>query len=376
MKRNYILTFAGLAMVSQLMAQRPVQERISVETPVKNKISEKATGTYWLDYAEYDAQYPGNTINYVGFISDGTYTYAHNNRDTLFGSFAAAYSRYDSMVVTADYTLFQEIPSSNVISLNVDSIFVYVVHENNSGSNDTLNISMLGLDAARRPNNSNVLWDTTIVTNTSIAPTGDVLGFAPNILRTGSNWGYAIKVEYNDPSLVDTFALVFADIQNCGVAQFYPAAFYQVNLDNTSANSQIIPLASTGQVLWFDDCNGNGNPDIPDENIFKHWATWCKVTLADNVGVEEQEAKGMQVVSYPNPTKDVFQIKYDLKMGGEVLLTVTDISGKVQLTRNLGNHSTGSYSTQIDVAEFTSGVYFYTFEVGQTKITRRFVVMK
>jgi len=374
MKRNYLLTMAGLAMAGQLMAQRPVQEKIAVEAPVKSKSADKGTGTYWIDYAEYDAQYPGNTIQNIGFISDGTFTYTHNNRDTLPGSFAAAYSRYDSMVVTTDYTLFQEFPSSSVISLNVDSIFAYVIHENNSGQNDTLIISMLGLDANRRPNNANVLWDTVIVTNTSLSSNATILGFAPNILRTGPNWGYAIKVQYNDPSLLDTFALIFPSIQNCGVAQFYPAAFYQINLAG-SANSQLIPLTN-GQVVWYDDCNSNNQPDMPDENIFKHWATWCKVTLAENLGLDEQIEKGVQVVSYPNPAKDIFQIKYELQLGGEVMLTVTDISGKVQMTRNLGTHSTGSYSTQIDVTGFTSGVYFYSLEVDQVKITRRFVVTK
>jgi len=374
MKRNYLLTMVSLVMASQLMAQRPVQEKIAVEAPVKSKSADKGTGTYLIDYVEYDAQYPGNSIQYIGFITDGTYIYTHNNRDTLFGSFAAAYSRYDSMVVTTDYTLFQEFPSSSVISLNVDSIFAYVIHENNSGQNDTLIISMLGLDANRRPNNANVLWDTVIVTNTSLSSNAIILGFAPNILRTGPNWGYAIKVQYNDPSLLDTFALVAPILQNCGVAQFYPAAFYQVNLTG-SANSQIIPLTN-GQVFWYNDCNFNTQADMPDENIFKHWATWCKVTLAENLGLDEQIEKGVQVVSYPNPAKDIFQIKYELQLGGEVMLTVTDISGKVQMTRNLGTHSTGSYSTQIDATGYTSGVYFYTLEVNQVKITRRFVVTK
>ncbi len=373
MKKIYV-SLAALCIVGQVIAQRPVQGKVLVDSPVKSKSADKASGTYWLDYAEYDADYPGNTIQNIAFITDGVYTYTHNNRDTLPGSFAAAYSRYDSMVVTTDYTLFQEFPSSSVVSLNVDSIFTWIVHENNSTQNDTLIISMLGLDASRRPDNTNVLWDTMIVTNTSIGANGIVLGFAPNILRNGPNWGYSIKVEYNDPSLKDTFALVTPSIQNCGVAQFYPAAFYQINLA-ASANSQIIPLTN-GQVVWYDDCNSNNQPDMPDENIYKHWATWCKVTLAENLGVEEQEGKGVQVVSYPNPAKDVFQIKYDLQVGGNVKLTVTDISGKVQLTRNLGTHTIGSYNTQIDVTGFTSGVYFYSLEVDQVKITRRFVVTK
>jgi hypothetical protein len=376
MKKVYLLSalfFASGVFIAN--AQKAIQGFIPVNAPAKVAATDKATGTYWIDYSEYDKQYPGNSINYVGFISDGTFTYAHNNRDTLLGSFAAVYEKFDSMVVTSDYTFFQEYPNNSVISVNIDSIFVYVLHENNSNQNDSLTISILGLDAQRRPNNSNVLWDTLIVTNTSLAPNGDVLGFAPNLLRNGSNWGYSIKVQYNDPSLVDTFAVVFANYQNCGYPQVYPAAYYQINLDAGSSNSQIIPLTN-GTVVWYQDCNGNSAPDMPDENSFKNWAIWSLVTLTENLGIEEQEEKGLHVVSYPNPAKDVFQIKYDLQHAGEVMLTITDISGKVQIVKNLGNHTNGSYNTAVDVTGFTAGIYFYTIQVDQVKITRRFVVTK
>ena len=368
---GFLLAFA----MFEINAQKAIQGFIPVNSPTKIAATDKATGTYWIDYSEYDKQYPGNNISYVAFISDGTYRYAHNNRDTLLGSFAAIYEKFDSMVVTSDYTFFQEFPKSSVVSVNIDSIFVFVIHENTSGQNDSLTISILGLDAQRRPNNSNVLWDTLIVTNTSLAPNGDVLGFAPNLLRTGSNWGYSVKVQYNDPSLVDTFAVVFANYQNCGYPQVYPAAYYQINLDAASSNSQIIPLTN-GTVVWYQDCNGNMSPDLPDENSFKNWAIWSLVTLTENLGIEEQDEKGVHVVSYPNPAKDIFQIKYGLQQAGEVMLTITDISGKVQMMKNLGYHTFGSFNTSVDVTGFMSGIYFYTIQVDQIKITRRFVITK
>ena len=59
---------------------------------------------------------------------------------------------------------------------------------------------------------------------------------------------------------------------------------------------------------------------------------------------------------YPNPTKDLITIDMsDFKWSGNAKLNITDLSGKLILTRVL---SSGTATVNIDLGQVASGVYF------------------
>jgi hypothetical protein len=79
--------------------------------------------------------------------------------------------------------------------------------------------------------------------------------------------------------------------------------------------------------------------------------------------------------NYPNPFNPTTVIEYDLDCPGHVRLVVIDCKG--WLVRELINthQAAGSYHTQFDAAELSSGLYFYVFESGEQKITGKMVLM-
>lgn len=79
--------------------------------------------------------------------------------------------------------------------------------------------------------------------------------------------------------------------------------------------------------------------------------------------------------NFPNPAVGTTTIPYDLKKGAKVTLEVQDLSGKVVRTVNLGDRAPGSYRFELDTQALTEGVYFYTLNAGDVRLTKRMTVL-
>lgn len=375
MKKIYMFfALLGLGAVAtaqthQTIGIRPMQKTFPMD------LQDRVNGTYYLDLGAYDGSL--NAINWYGGITDGTYSYQNNNADTLPYSFAVAYERFDTLITTSDFANFDFTTNSDVWSVVVDSIFIWFNHDNTSGLNDSILVHMVGLDGSRRPSDSNILWGDTLTSNSALG-NGVVLGLAPGVTRSGSNWGFALRVEYRDASMLDTFNIVFGQLSNCTPSEVYPACFYRVNLGGAGAggngdNSILVPTATDAGV-WYDDCNGNMTPDWPEENSFTHWGMWAKVTVAEDAGVDEQMEKGIRVYNYPNPSSDFTTINFELNNAAQVNLFVSDLSGKQIMSANLGQRNSGKNNYILNTENLSSGIYMYTLDVDGVQITRRLVV--
>ena len=90
--------------------------------------------------------------------------------------------------------------------------------------------------------------------------------------------------------------------------------------------------------------------------------------------------------NYPNPFNPETWIPYDLAEDSEVEIHIYNLKGETVRQLSLGYQSAGSYRTQSRAAYWdgrnavgepvASGVYFYTLQAGETKATRRMVIMK
>lgn len=80
--------------------------------------------------------------------------------------------------------------------------------------------------------------------------------------------------------------------------------------------------------------------------------------------------------NYPNPFNPVTSINYEIPTSCFVTLKLYDISGKEVATLISGNMTAGYYTARFDAANFASGTYFYTLTSGDTKITKKMVLMK
>jgi len=81
--------------------------------------------------------------------------------------------------------------------------------------------------------------------------------------------------------------------------------------------------------------------------------------------------------NFPNPFNPATTIKFDLIEKGEVNLKIFDIKGELvkHIIQNkiLGK---GQYSVSVDMAEFTSDVYFYQLQQGNNIITKKMILMQ
>ena len=78
---------------------------------------------------------------------------------------------------------------------------------------------------------------------------------------------------------------------------------------------------------------------------------------------------------FPNPTKEMLNVAFNLEEAGETNLIVTDLNGRVIEMRQL-NGDKGQQSAQIDVNQYASGIYIVHLITGTEKITQKFVVTK
>ena len=76
----------------------------------------------------------------------------------------------------------------------------------------------------------------------------------------------------------------------------------------------------------------------------------------------------------PNPFTESTIINIELKQSGSVLFEVTDISGKIVFSNDLGNLNPGHHQLEFEGAEFNAGIYFYSLSVGSEKITKKMII--
>ncbi len=75
---------------------------------------------------------------------------------------------------------------------------------------------------------------------------------------------------------------------------------------------------------------------------------------------------------YPNPVNDVVTIDYDANIGGQAVVLVTNLTGKV-VTNNATKLSVGANSIKVDMSALTRGVYFVSVSSANGKGTAKVV---
>jgi hypothetical protein len=99
------------------------------------------------------------------------------------------------------------------------------------------------------------------------------------------------------------------------------------------------------------------------------------IILEGPASVEAPAANGVTInQNVPNPANGSTMISYSLVENNDVLFTVTDITGKVVYTENIGNQSAGLHSINMSTTDLTNGMYFYTFTVNGQSSSRKMTV--
>jgi len=116
----------------------------------------------------------------------------------------------------------------------------------------------------------------------------------------------------------------------------------------------------------------------PGEPVQYKYITDFGYTEADFciVGTEEiAEVAAMEVSqNFPNPFSNETNITVSLKQGSNVSLEVYNITGQKVMRNDYGYKTAGTITFTISADELPTGVYFYTVEAANSKVTRKMIV--
>lgn len=284
----------------------------------------------------------------------------------------------------------------------LDSIAISYAYLRNTPSTvtDTLQIQVIKHDAS-------LLWDLTNATyqdityiNSNNTITGSqVLGTYNVLLTEADSTNYADFIELATPGIPAQ-----AGTNRIGVViSFKPGYSYNFG-DSLSDKNGFYVLSSEHNGLntdpTFFGVIGNGASDmncsyqLPTSVRYNYNAngwngyfipTWAWTTpyafehhliyfmLNDVVDVEEHPAVDMSGV-YPNPANDNSAVNYTLAEQSEVVITITDITGKVVMTSNEGVKAQGVHRTELNTSELSAGTYFISINAGGAVSTQKFAV--
>jgi hypothetical protein len=80
---------------------------------------------------------------------------------------------------------------------------------------------------------------------------------------------------------------------------------------------------------------------------------------------------GLDVNIFPNPTNGITNLVFNNSETDNIVLSLLDINGRLIKTIDQGQKTKGTYSYQIDLSQYQSGIYFLTF-----KTTKRIYTQK
>jgi hypothetical protein len=386
--RKFYLTLALLTTAVLGFSQHVITttKGNNITAAPKRVATDRSVGYYYLDYEGYDASLGSPELGGL-FFNRRNPVYINPGAPVPLGMNQAAVV-FDTMVVTSDYVIWNSFSSNAVQSFAIDTAYIRLYHENNSGNEDTLIISLKNVTPTGTPGGT-VLWADTVITSTSLTTpnTGSTYGFLtfgfPINYTVGPGGKFSLYVDYYGAS-IDTFGLISSNTTNnipCASAsagnemltsEVFPSAFYR--FWQSTSISGINPNGSGTGGLYI-DCDGDLVADWLTEQAVMTWSIWISGTLTENTGIDEEEA-GAMVKAYPNPAKDFTTIEYTLRESAAVSVMITDLTGKVVYSNDLGTRDAGTGNVIINTSALSNGVYMYTLIVNNKKVTRRIIVNK
>lgn len=127
----------------------------------------------------------------------------------------------------------------------------------------------------------------------------------------------------------------------------------------------------------------NAGTTEPQTSFFKDLLddTWyyttsipvVRLNFDPTIGINETSTEISGVSIYPNPASSSVNLEMNIANPSEVSIQVTDLSGKIVATQNLGFLPLGKNQTTIQSASFKNGLYYLTVSSNGTTVTKKFI---
>jgi photosystem II stability/assembly factor-like uncharacterized protein len=190
---------------------------------------------------------------------------------------------------------------------------------------------------------------------------GYICGFGGKLLKTtdgGTNWNVLTI-----GSTVNFYSLAFLDVSRGFVVGANGAIFYTAD----------------GGLSWSNQsgCTTNAliNVKFYNQNLgYACGANGTIVKYTNTIGVEEIE-NNFNLTVFPNPTNGLLTVNFYSGKNENVNLAIFDILGK-ELFSEKDIYSSGSFTKQLDISQYKSGVYFVKLQNKNGRIVKKIVIEK
>jgi hypothetical protein len=117
---------------------------------------------------------------------------------------------------------------------------------------------------------------------------------------------------------------------------------------------------------------------------FQHYAVDMDVLFFDEISLVEKLVTGIDKTNndvivneiYPNPVCNSTMFSYQLTKNVNVNVDVLDMAGRLVISMPQGNQEAGTHRVTINAETLSNGTYFYTLTAGDSKTTKKMVVVK
>jgi len=302
-------------------------------------------------------------------------------------------------------------------SVSIDTIWTELGYHNTSGKNDTLILTVCGVTATGMPSTSPVYATLTEVVRPHMGDTlpgtsMDSIFFVPWIpkvpivipITAHGGWHFCVNATVKG-SKKDTLGLAYySAFTQCNGAAYCDST---TSMGPRNGSAPHVNSFLSG-LYWFNSkaFKGNGSSVTFPVSSGSHQGSWvnsggeqffgftpngcagfiwypyvqnlailCSFTYENITGINSISENGLSVAqNYPNPFNKQTTINYSLTKATYVTFTVYDITGRVVTTNNYGNVAPGQYQINLNANTFSPGVYFYTFNVGGSMVTKKMVI--
>lgn len=390
--------FAGglYAQSGQGVPMNPSKARQPNFIPKKPSMDSRTATSFVVDYDYTDSIHQ---INSIGNTYDTRYRWDMNMHylptDTS--------QKYFTVVFDSIIDSYNEIPYDRTLlqSITLDTLYIVIGQENNSGIDDTLITKVLNVAANKIPGTT-VLWaDTTIIPAASPlgADWGDfvIIPIPVGYTYPSNTTRIAVKLEYWGNTL-DTAGVIcgFGYQGNCP-STLEIAFATAINPVPYNPNATAFPSGfSANTYVWFTPFNNGAQypatnnyiyypcdavtgyqPGSDAWNLWQNALLYASLTVDDAVGIHNQTGNGMKLFqNNPNPVVNETVIRYDLKKGSDVKIEITDLTGRVLATLNEGYRAAGNNSAAFNASRLAAGTYFYTLKTENGNLTNTMVVSR
>lgn len=122
------------------------------------------------------------------------------------------------------------------------------------------------------------------------------------------------------------------------------------------------------------------NSDASTSGDDWNWAPEKKIIVKNSVGIQnissEVPASFKLEQNFPNPFNPSTKIRFSLPESTFATLTIYDVSGKAIDKAFNGKLNAGVYEYQLNGANLSTGIYFYTLTAGSNVITKKMMLTK